>query len=250
MSITWIYALASVIIVSLISMIGISALSIKIDSLRKILIYLISFSAGAMIGDAFIHLLPESVEESGGFGLEISFYVISGIVVSFVIEKFIHWRHCHLPITSEHKHPFAWMNLFGDAVHNFIDGLIIGASYLVSIPVGIATTIAVILHEVPQEIGDFGVLVHGGFSIKKAIFLNFITALTAVAGAVVVLIFGKLAEGSTLFLVPFAAGNFIYIASTDLIPELHKETTISKSIMQLGFFIMGISIMVAMLLLE
>ncbi len=250
MNTAWFYALTSVIIVSLISLIGIVTLSIKIDRLKKILIYLISFSAGALIGDAFIHLLPEAVEEGEGFSVMISLYTILGIMISFIIEKFIHWRHCHMPITKEHKHPFAWMNLFGDSIHNFIDGLIIGAAYLVNIQVGIATTIAVILHEIPQEIGDFGVLVHGGFSTKKAIFLNFITALTAIIGTIAVLTFGAHFANISLFLVPFAAGNFIYIASTDLIPELHKETSISKSIFQLIWFIFGICVMLLLLQLE
>jgi len=250
MSTIWFYSLASVGIVSLISLIGVVTLSVKIEHLKKILIYLISFSAGALIGDAFIHLIPEVVEESGGFSLMISLYVISGLVVSFVVEKFIHFRHCHMPITAEHKHPFAWMNLFGDSIHNFIDGLIIGAAYLVSVPVGIATTIAVILHEIPQEMGDFGVLVHGGFSVKKAVFLNFLTALTAVAGTVIVLVFGSAMEGLSLFLVPFAAGNFIYIASTDLIPELHKETSVRKSAIQLVFFVLGVGVMLTLLTLE
>ncbi|MFA7685287.1 MAG: ZIP family metal transporter [Candidatus Gracilibacteria bacterium] len=250
MSTAWIYALTSVVIVSLISLVGIITLSVKIERLRKILIYLISFSAGALIGDALIHLIPEAVEESEGFPITISLYTISGIIISFIIEKFIHWRHCHMPITKEHKHPFAWMNLFGDSIHNFIDGMIIGAAYLVSIPVGIATTTAVILHEIPQEIGDFGVLVHGGFSVKKAVFLNFATALTAVLGTVVVLIFGAHSTNLSSFLIPFAAGNFIYIASTDLIPELHKETAISKSIGQLVWFVLGIGIMFLLLQLE
>ena len=250
MNIIWIYALSSVIIISLISLIGIVTLSIKIDKLRRILIYLISFSAGALIGDAFIHLIPEAVEGGEGFSIAISCYVILGIIISFIIEKFIHFRHCHMPITKEHEHPFAWMNLFGDAIHNLIDGLIIGAAYLVSIPVGIATTIAVILHEIHQEIGDFGVLVHGGFSVKKAIFLNFITALTAIIGTIAVLIFGTHFVNLSSFLIPFAAGNFIYIASTDLIPELHKETVISKSILQLIWFALGISVMFLLLKLE
>lgn len=246
MQTVWFYALASVAIVSLISLIGITTLAFSMERLKKILIYLISFSAGALIGDAFIHLLPEAVEKSG-FTINISFYVISGIVISFVIEKFIHWRHCHMPCTEGHEHPFVWMNLFGDSIHNFIDGLIIGASYLVSVPVGIATTVAVILHEIPQEIGDFGVLVHGGFSVKKAVLLNFATALAAVLGAIVVLALGGRATNMAAFLIPFAAGNFIYIASTDLIPELHKETTAKKSIFQLAGFILGIGVMTLLL---
>lgn len=249
MSTVWLYSLLSVLVVSAVSLIGIFTLSIKIELLKRILIYFISFSAGALIGDAFIHLLPEVVEETGEFSLFVSLFVISGIVVPFVIEKFIHWRHCHMPITHEHKHPFVWMNLFGDSIHNLIDGMIIGASYLVSVPVGLATTIAVVLHEIPQEIGDFGVLVHGGFSVKRAVFLNFVTALTAVLGAVAVLIFGGYAEGAVYFLIPFAAGNFIYIASTDLIPELHKETLVSKSVIQLFAFLLGVGVMCLLLYL-
>ena len=157
----WIYIFGSVLLVSLISFIGVFTLSIKADKLRKILIYLISFSAGALLGDAFIHLLPEIVK-SNGFSLQISLLILGGIALFFFLEKIIHWRHCHHPTTEEHVHPFAIMNLVGDGVHNFIDGLIIAGSYLVSLPVGIAATIAVIFHEVPQEIADFGVLLYAG----------------------------------------------------------------------------------------
>jgi len=249
MSEVWIYSLGSVAIVSLVSLIGIFTISLSTKTLNRALIYVISLSAGALIGDAFIHLLPEIVEENG-FSLNISIYVILGIIGSFAIEKIIHWRHCHHPTTKDHPHPFALMNLFGDAVHNFIDGLIIGAAYLVSIPVGIATTFAVILHEIPQEIGDFGVLLHGGFSKKKALLLNFGIGLVAILGAVLALILGETAENFHVFLVPFAAGSFIYIAAADLIPELHKETNVWKSLLQLFWFCMGVAILALLLLVE
>ena len=245
----WIYSLASVLIVSLMSFIGILTLSIKTEKLKKILLYLVSFSAGALFGDVFIHLLPEIVEDAG-FSLNVSIYLMFGIGLSFVIEKFIHWRHCHLPNTKDHVHPFAMMNLFGDGVHNFIDGLIIGASYLASVPVGIATTLAVILHELPQEIGDFGVLLHGGFSKGKALFFNFITALTSVFGAVVSLLVSSYVGNITIFLIPFAAGTFIYIAGSDLIPELHKEVKVEKSFMQLIAIVLGVLVMLSLLILE
>ena len=234
---------------SLISFVGLLTLSIKAERLKKILLYLVSFSAGALFGDAFIHLLPEIVEESG-FSLSISLYLMLGIGISFIIEKFIQWRHCHLPNTKGHVHPFAMMNLFGDGVHNFIDGLIIGASYLVSVPVGIATTLAVIFHELPQEIGDFGVLLHGGFSKAKALFFNFVTALTAVFGAVISLLISSYVENITIFLVPFAAGTFIYIAGSDLIPELHKEVKVEKSFLQLIAIVLGVLVMLSLLLLD
>ncbi len=244
------YTFISVLIVSLISLVGVLTLSLKASTLKKCLIYFVSFSAGALLGDVFIHLLPEAVEESG-FRLSISVYILSGILFSFIVEKIINWRHCHHPTTKEHPHPFAIMNLVGDFLHNFIDGLIIGASYLASIPVGIATTIAVVLHEIPQEIGDFGILLHGGFSKGKALFFNFVTALSAVAGAIISLILAASVENSLLFLIPFAAGNFIYIAGADLIPELHKyEFTTKGSFLQLLAIILGIGIMMGLLFLE
>lgn len=245
----WFYTLASVLLVSLISLVGIVTLSFRETLLKHILIYFISFSAGSLLGDAFIHLLPEAAEKMG-FGLNISLYVLSGIITYFIVEKFIRWRHCHIPAAEEHPHPFSLMILFGDAVHNFIDGLIIGASYLVSFPIGITTTLAVIFHEIPQEIGDFGSLLHGGFSKSKALFFNFLSAIAAVLGAIIILILGPYVEGMTTFLVPFAAGGFIYIASADLIPELHREVEIKKSILQLVFFIMGALVMLSLILLE
>ena len=245
----WFYTLVSVFIVSLISFVGILTLSIKAKKLQTILIYFIAFSAGALFGDAFIHLLPEIVEEHG-FTLMISLLILIGIVIFFFIEKIILWNHCHIPISDNHAHPFAIMNLVGDGVHNFLDGLIIGASYLINIPIGLATTIAVALHEIPQEIGDFGVLIHGGFTKGKALLLNFVTALTAVLGAVVALIASNYIENIELYLIPIAVGGFIYIAGSDLIPELHKEFETKKAILQILAFILGIAVMAAILFLE
>ncbi len=249
MTSVWAYTIGSVLLVSLVSFVGVLTLSIKAYKLKKILLYMVSFSAGALFGDVFLHLLPQAVKDFG-FGVDISIYSLLGIGISFVIEKIVQWRHCHIPHSKEHAHPFAVMNLFGDGVHNFIDGLIIAASYVVSIPVGIATTIAVILHEIPQEIGDFGVLLHGGFSRGKAIMFNFFTALTAILGAIVAMVISSLNNNITSFLVPFAAGTFIYIAGSDLIPELHKEVSPKKSMMQLIAIILGVCVMLALLLIE
>jgi len=248
MELVWLYSILSVLIISLIAFVGLFSLSIKIEKLRKILIYLISFSAGALFGDAFIHLLPEAIEESG-FNLFLGLSIIFGILIFFILEKFVCWQHCHMPITKHHVHSFAYMNLVGDSLHNFIDGLIIAASYLINIPTGIATTVAVILHEIPQEIGDFGILIHGGFSKIKALGMNFLTALTAILGVIVGLLF-KGSESIQAFLVPFAIGGFIYIAGSDLIPELHKETSAKKSFIQVISFIIGVLVMASLLFLE
>jgi len=242
------YTFASVLAVSLISFIGLLTLAINTRRLQTVLIYLISFAAGALFGDAFLHLLPKASEN--GFTLGVGSSVLAGIAVFFVLEKVIHWRHCHMPPSRKHVHPFAYMNLIGDALHNFLDGIIIAASYIVSVPVGVATTTAVALHEIPQEIGDFGILVHGGFSKGKALMVNFFSALAAVLGAAVALWLTSTIDQIESILLPLAAGGFMYIAGSDLIPELHKETTLLRSILQVAAFLIGIGVMAALLLLE
>jgi zinc and cadmium transporter len=245
----WINSILAVVIVSLISLVGIAFISLKEAKLRRILLFLVSFAAGALMGDAFIHLLPEVVGEFG-FTIMVSTYLLAGIVIFFIIEKVIHWKHCHVPTTSQHPHHLAPMNLIGDGVHNFIDGIVIAASFLVSIPVGVATTIAVLLHEIPQEIGDFGILLHAGWTKKKAIAYNFITALTALLGVVLTLFLFGMVENITLFILPFAAGGFIYIAGSDLIPEIHKTCEARPSALQFISFVLGILVMFSLILLE
>ena len=246
-----IYTVVSVIIVSLISMVGLFTFLLKNKNLDKALLYMVSFSVGALFGDVFIHLLPGVFKNYTS--LLPALYVLVGILFSFVLEKFIHWRHCHMPESKQHHHHFAYMNLVGDAVHNLIDGLVIAGAYFISIEAGIATTIAVLFHEIPHELGNFGVLVYGGFTKLRALFFNFITALTALIGALIGILLGS-SGAATTFLVPFAAGNLIYIAGTDLIPELHKDScetfTVSKSAMQLFFMILGIAVMIVLLMLE
>jgi zinc and cadmium transporter len=204
---------------------------------------LVGFASGSLIGGAFIHLLPESLEETGQ---TVFYYVIVGIVFFFIMEKFLYWRHCH-----EEKcpvHTFAYLNLIGDGIHNFIDGMLIAASFILSYDLGVATTLAVIFHEIPQEIGDFGILIYGGFTKGKALAYNFVSALTAVAGALITYYLAYV-QGIEQFLVPFAAGGFIYIAATDLMPELHKKSHATESIIQLFSILAGIGLMSAMKIL-
>lgn len=248
MSQVWLYTLVSVLLVSVVSFVGLLILTIKQKNLKKFLLFMVSFAAGAMLGDVFIHLLPELIE-SGEFSLYSSLYILGGIVLFFVLEKIIHWRHCHLSAAKDHVHPLAFMNLVGEAVHNFIDGVLIAGSYLLSIPVGIATTIAVLLHEIPQEMGDFGVLLHSGMKPKKALLLNFLIALTAVVGALIVLGIGLDQHEITSVIIPITIGGFLYIANADLIPELHKDVKVSNSIIQLFSFLVGVAVMFAILLL-
>ena len=191
------YTLVSVIIVSLISLIGVVTLYFKKKDLNKILLFLVSLSVGTLLGGAFLHLLPEAVEHEG-FTLLISFAVLAGIVIFFLIEKLVHMHHRTIPESQKRAHHHAYhlgvMNILGDAVHNFTDGLIIAVSYLINIPLGIATTIAVIFHEVPQEIADYGILLYSGMSRKKALFFNFFSATFAILGAIIGLIIGSTSE--------------------------------------------------------
>lgn len=245
----WIYTLISVFIVSLISLIGVFIFSWKHENVHKALIFLVSFAAGTLLGDAFLHLIPEAMENGK---VSVPLFILLGFMIFFALEKIIHWRHCHDENCEKHKKVLPYVIFLGDAIHNLIDGIIIAASYMVSIPVGIATTLAVIMHEIPQEIGDFGSLIYAGFTKKKALVYNFISALAAVFGAVAALAVSINVKGFADALVPIAAGGFIYIASADMIPELHKQNgeKIGHSIWQLIFMGLGIAMMAGLLFLE
>ncbi|MFC1810977.1 ZIP family metal transporter [Patescibacteria group bacterium] len=243
----WIYTLCAVIFVSLLSLIGAAVMIIKQKFIKKILILMVSFAAGAMLGDVFLHMIPELAHE-GNLNLNTSMLILAGILIFFILEKIIHWRHCHLTACKDHTHPLAFMNLVGDAVHNFIDGILIAGSFMMSVPIGIATTIAVVLHEIPQEMGDFGILLHSGMKPRKALMFNFLSALTSVAGALIVLFIGTNIDVAGV-IIPITIGGFLYIANADLIPELHKETKVSQSFFQIISFIIGAGIMYLLLFL-
>jgi zinc and cadmium transporter len=200
------------------------------------LLIFVAFAAGTMLADAFLHLLPESLS----LGENLFIYVLLGILLFFSLEKFLYWRHCHDDACN--VHPVTYLNLIGDGIHNFIDGMIIAASFMGSMQLGVTTTLAVAMHEIPQELGDFSVLIHGGLEAKKALLFNFLSALTAVAGALFVYFFISFASFGA-YLLPFAAGGFIYIASSDLIPELHKVRKSSDSMAQFLVFLFGIALM-------
>ena len=246
MLLVWMYTIGSVVIVSLLSLVGVFTLSMDQKKLDKILIYLVGLSTGTLLGDAFIHLIPEAFATTKNT-LLISLSILFGIFSFFVLENFVHWRHCHKMPSAHHLHPFSYVILVGDAMHNFIDGLIIAASFSVSIPLGITTSLAIILHEIPHEIGNFGSLIYGGFSRKRALLFNFLTALAAIVGALLVLLISTDFSEINKFLVPFAAGGFIYVASSDLIPELHKNTEAKKSLLQIATFVVGILLMLFLL---
>ena len=228
---------------------GIAFLSISEERLKQIVFVMVSLAVGSLFGDAFIHLLPESFEKFEA-KVEASLYVLTGIFLFFILEKFLLWRHQHTLEASHAIQSLGYMNLFADGVHNFIDGTIIGGSYLISLPVGVATTLAVIFHEIPHELGNFFVLLYAGFTKTKALFFNFLTGLFAILGTLVALLVGSRVEHFSLLMLPLAAGGFIYIAGSDLVPELNKEVEPSKSLIQLIAIATGVGLMLLLTLVE
>jgi len=231
-------ALASTFLVSITSLVGLLTLSMKTELFDKTVLILVGFASGSLLGGAFFHMIPEAAFSA--MNDAVFFSVFLGIAVFFILEKFL-WRHCHERTECE-VHSFAYLNLIGDGIHNFIDGVIITASFLANIPLGTVATLAVCFHEIPQEIGDFAILVYGGFTRKKALIYNFLTALTAMTG-VLFTYFLQTYLPSLPYLLGFAAGGFIYIATTDLIPELHKERKAVNSFLQFIALIFGSTLM-------
>ncbi len=245
-----IYALAASILVSLVAFTGLAALSLGEIKLNKISLLLVSLAAGTLIGDVFIHIIPELYTEQALEVNTITFALLGGVTLFFIVEKVLNWRHSHLQLKDKHVHPIALTNLFGDALHNLIDGMVIGVSFLISPEIGLATTLAVVLHEIPQEIGDYGVLLHSGMTSKKALMFNFFSGLFSVLGTIIALVLGEQSTEFTNILLAFATGSFLYISLADLIPELKKGTNLKHSLIQMLVFLLGILIMFSLTLTE
>ena len=227
----------------LVALLGVFTLGLKKESLEKVILGLVAFSAGALLSGGLFHLASKSLQNLTSnmtFGI-----LIGGFTLFFVMEKFLHWHHCHEQ-EDDCPHPFTYLILIGDGLHNFIDGLVIAASFLVNASFGAITTILIIGHEIPQELGDFGVLLHGGMKKKKALFYNFISQLTAVVGGIIGFFIGS---QFTQYLIPLAAGGFVYIAASDLIPEIRKENKIKDIVISFLLFFVGIGFMLALKLI-
>lgn len=253
---TWLYALGSVVAVSLVSLVGVFTLALSEKRLGRTLFLLVALSAGALFGDVLIHLLPEIFAESSDSPLSFSLAIIAGILLFFVLEKFFHWHHSHAlddkhdSCAHFHIKPLGRLNLVADGFHNFLDGLAIGVSFLAGPTIGLATTLAVILHEIPQEIGDFGILLHAGYTRRRALWLNLLSALLAVFGTVLALWLGAHSAVFSRWLLPLAAGGFLYLAGSDLVPELQRTTDLKKSLWQLGAMTLGVALMAGLTFLE
>ncbi|MFH1401221.1 MAG: ZIP family metal transporter [Nanoarchaeota archaeon] len=247
------YALASVVVVSLISVIAAIPFLLKKSVSHKLLLTLLSVSVGTLLGGVFLHLLPEVIHESG-LTIQASLILISGFLVFFILERLVHNHHCHKDIDEVdkgahgHAYHLAPLNLIGDAIHNFIDGMVIAATYIISVPLGLAATVSVAFHELPQEIADMGILLYAGMKKSKAILFNLLSALTAVIGAIVAFVLSGRIHGFEQFVVPFAAGTFLYIAASNLVPELHRHCSFWETILHLVGILVGIGIMLAIAL--
>lgn len=242
METVWLNALISTLVVSLISLIGILFIMLKSSQLQRFLLVLVSFSVGAMLGNAFFHLIPESYFHIDSPKLT-SWLIIAGFMAFFVIEQLLHTHHSPNNENNESVKPYGYLSLYADAIHNFVDGILIGAAWLFSPEVGIATTISVILHEVPQEISDFGILLKAGFTKKRALINNFIVATTAILGTLLALWFGHEVAHFSEYILPIAAGGFIYLAASSLLPEVLRNTTKRNWYINYGVVIIGLVLM-------
>jgi zinc and cadmium transporter len=235
-----ILAIAATTGLALLSLVGALFFAVAHRVRSMALFVMVAFAAGAMMAAAFFHLMPEACAELGYFDASVSVFV--GFGVFFVLERFLHWHHCHKTHDCE-VHPFTTLSLLGDAIHNFLDGIVIGGAFLINPALGWSTTIVIAAHELPQELGDFAILVHGGHSHRKALGLNLLTGLTAILGAILAW-FGFSAHQEWVpYLMGFAAGNFIYISASDLIPELHKESNLRKAFVAFLFFVIAAGLM-------
>ncbi|SRR5258706_10178918 len=243
------WAFGSAFVVSLLSLAGIATIPFKEQSLKDIVFLLISLAAGALFGDAILHLFPEIFRKTQ-HPVASSLWILAGIFSSFILEKFLRWRQEHGLGAHDHIRPVGRIILVSDGLHNLLDGVLIGASYLAGRSVGLATTFAVILHELPHEIGDFGVLLHSGYSRSKALLFNFLSACIAIAGVGIAFLFQSAMSDFPAIALPITAGTFLYIAGSNLTPELHKENAPLKSLLQLLALLAGVGFMLLLLLVD
>jgi zinc and cadmium transporter len=243
-SLFWI--LAASIVLSLISLVGGIALLVRESTLRRLLFPMISLSAGALLGGAFFHLIPSALEQMGSATV-VMILVLAGFSVFFALEQFLHWHHCHRHSIGCKK-PMTYLILVGDTLHNFLDGIAVAGAFITDIRLGLTTCLATAAHEIPQELGDFGVLVHGGWEKRKALLFNFLSSLTFWIGAV--LTWAASLRMDISFLIPFAAGNLLYIGASDLVPEIARHENAGANIVHYVCFLAGLGLLLAVKLLE
>ena len=236
-TLAWI--IGSSLLMSVIALVGSVTLILKEETLQRIILPLVAFAAGSLIGGAFFHMIPAGIAQSGN---NTAFYVwiLAGFSAFFALEQLLNWRHCHRAPAS-HKRPLTYLILIGDGLHNFIGGLAIAGVFIIDIRLGIMAWLAAAAHEIPQELGDFGVLVHGGWEKRKALIFNALSALTFLVGGLLAYVLSFNIDIS--FLIPFAAGNFIYIGASDLVPEVKEHESLRVNIANFLAFVSGLALM-------
>lgn len=256
----WAYILVSVTLVSLTSLIGMLSLAFDRDRLNRLLPYLISLAAGALLGAAGAHLLPEAIQQLGS-DWHLAGLFLAGFIVFFLVEKSLFLFSSRWPaLLAGHEHglesrrlPERTVNpalranlLLGGTIHSLIDGMAVAIAYAASVPAGLATTLAVLLHEVPHHIGDIGVLVYGGLTARRAVLLKFAATSASLLGVFVVLLPGPQGRSLAAHLLPVTTASFLYIALANLMPELQREENLKRSVLQIAVFIGGIAILFAL----
>lgn len=233
------WIIGSSLLMSAIALVGSVTLLLKKSTLDRLILPIVSFAAGSLIGGAFFHMIPTGIAEMGS---TTAFYcwILAGFIVFMALEQLLHWHHCHRA-SADCKKPLTYLILIGDGLHNFIGGLAIAGTFLIDIRLGIMTWLAAAAHEIPQELGDFGVLIHGGWSKGKALLFNVLSALTFLLGGLVA--YTVSFNMNIAFLIPFAAGNFIYIAASDLVPEVSKHEDLKVNAVNLAAFVFGAGLM-------
>ena len=227
------------VLMSAIAMVGSVTLVLKPITLQRLLLPLVAFAAGSLIGGAFFHMIPAGFDAIGD-SLTTSAIVVVGFTVFFVLEQWLHWHHCHRA-QSDCKQPLTYLILIGDGLHNFLGGLAIAGTFLIDIRLGITSWLAAAAHEVPQELGDFGVLIHGGWSKGRALLFNVLSGLTFLLGGLAAYALSSRVDVS--WLIPFAAGNFLYIGASDLIPEVNKHRDGKINTVHLLAFVAGLALL-------
>ena len=250
--VVWAGALAGAAVIALVSLSGAAVLFVRESRLQVVVPLLVALAVGVLLGSAFLHLIPEAVDRLGSV-TTVGLYTLVGFVLFFAIEKGMRWQHRHAvftPASEQRIEPMARMNLVGDGVHNFIDGVLIAGSFAADPMLGWATTAAIVLHEVPQELGDVGALLCGGYRPRRAVWLNFLCALTVVPGVIFTMLIGTFAEQALVYLLPVAAGGFIYIAASDFLPALHRNEAPRASMAQVAVVTFGVAAMYGVILIE
>ncbi|OYW63020.1 MAG: ZIP zinc transporter [Hydrogenophilales bacterium 16-64-46] len=210
------------------------------DAMRqRLLPWLLSYATGTLLGAAFLGMIPQGLKHAAP--LAITGTVLAGLVGFFILEKLVIWRHCHDADCEEHGHQAGTLILLGDAFHNFVDGVVIAAAFLTSVPLGIATALAVIAHEIPQELGDFAILLHSGLSKSRAFVYNLLSSLTTLPGVIIGWFWLAETRAAIPFVLAISAASFIYIAVADLVPSLHRHTALKSSLIQVGLILAGIA---------